>query len=380
MDFSNLSSKQILTPVEQNFRVFNWLYQSKILNFNMELQTQSNWCWAATSKSVSHFYGRFLNPWTQCKIASSELGQTCCTSPVPGPCNVPWYLDRALARTQNFVSFGGQMSWSDVKAQVDQGLVVGTRIGWSGGGGHFMVIYGVSKILNTEYFHIDDPIYGKSILTVSQFSNNYQGSGSWTHSYHTKKHSYLMWLKDLVVKAEWLKPIPEFRPILKMQYPQLEVEKNASEIQLSFPHFTYNIGLKEIGRDMDFKREPASVRVFEFEQEQPIALYDLSTDDANPELIQANTNRDYIGKVERSVVFLKENLKERREEGELKLLKFPALNAEALWINYEGSKDDHFYFVRGFDVPEGILDQGSFNETLNKLKENAERQDEMMGA
>lgn len=380
MDFSNLSSKQIQTPVEQNFRVFNWFYQSKILNFNMELQTQSNWCWAATSKSVSHFYAKLLNPWTQCKIASAELGQTCCTSPVPGPCNVPWYLDRALSRTQNFVSFGGQMSWSDVKAQVDQGLVVGTRIGWNGGGGHFMVIYGVSKILNTEYFHIDDPIYGKSILTVSQFSTNYQGSGSWTHSYLTKKHSYLMWLKDLVVKAEWLKPIPEFRPILKMQYPQLEVEKKTADIQLSFPHFTYTIGLKDIGREMDFNKEPGSVRVIEFEKEQPIALYDLSTDDANPELIQANTNTDYISKVERSVSFLKENLKERREEGELKLLKFPALNAEALWINYEGSKNDNFYFVRGFDVPEGILDQGSFNETLKKLKENAERQDEMMGA
>jgi len=131
---------------------------------------------------------------------------------------------------------------------------------------------------------------------------------------------------------------------------------------------------------MDFNKEPGSVRVIEFEKEQPIALYDLSTDDANPELIQANTNTDYISKVERSVSFLKENLKERREEGELKLLKFPALNAEALWINYEGSKNDNFYFVRGFDVPEGILDQGSFNETLNKLKENAERQDEMMGA
>lgn len=380
MDFSNLKSQQILTPVEQNFQVFNWFYQSKILNFNMELQTQSNWCWAATSKSVSHFYAHFLNPWTQCKIASSELGQTCCTSPVPGPCNVPWYLDRALTRTQNFVSFGGQMSWSDVKAQIDQGLVVGARIGWSGGGGHFVVIYGVSKILSTEYFYIDDPIYGKSILTVSQFSNNYQGSGSWTHSYHTKKHSYIMWLKDLVVKAEWLKPIPEFRPLLKMQNPQLEVEKSASDIQLSFPHFTYTISLKEIGRDMDFTKDPDSVRVIEFEKEQPIALYDLSTNDANPELIQANTNLDYIAKVERSVAFLKENLKERREEGELKLLKFPALNAEALWINYDGSKDDNFYFVRGFDVPEGILDQGSFNEILNKMKENVQRQDEMMGA
>jgi hypothetical protein len=88
-------------------RILDLLYSSVALNFNMQPQTQSNWCWAATSTSVSHYYSWF-SPWTQCKVANGELGYSnCCNSPVPSPCNVSWYLDRALTRTENFVSITG---------------------------------------------------------------------------------------------------------------------------------------------------------------------------------------------------------------------------------------------------------------------------------
>ncbi|QYF93254.1 hypothetical protein KY495_21655 [Massilia sp. PAMC28688] len=46
-----------------------------------------------------------------------------------------------------------------------------------------MVIYGYSTIGGGEYFDIDDPIYGKSHLPVSEFTSGYQGTGSWTHTY-----------------------------------------------------------------------------------------------------------------------------------------------------------------------------------------------------
>ena len=109
-------------PLQFEFRYLNWFYQNEVLPFNMEAQTQSNWCWAATSKSVSHFYSG-LSPWSQGKIAGKELTQACCTSPVPTACNVPWYLDKALSRTQNYVSMQfGTISWSEIKDQIDQGI------------------------------------------------------------------------------------------------------------------------------------------------------------------------------------------------------------------------------------------------------------------
>ncbi|HJT75373.1 MAG TPA: papain-like cysteine protease family protein, partial [Chitinophaga sp.] len=342
MSFTNLKEQVILKPVVQELNFLNNFYQSTVLPFNMEHQTQTNWCWAATSKSVSYFYASLLNPWSQCKIASAELSQTCCTSPVPGACNVPWYLDRALKRTNNFVALKGTMSWEDVKDEIDKGLVVGTRIGWSGGGGHFMCIYGVSKVLNTKYFHIDDPIYGKSVLTVSQYSTNYQGSGSWTHSYITKKHSYFMWLKDLVFKPELLKPIPEIRPLLRMQRPNLKLEKSPAEMELSFPHHTYVVSLKDIDKGIKIPAEPSSLRVIEMEEKNPVALYDLSTAAEAPQLLQVSTDDEYLNRIENGMEKIKTSLRDKEVEGEMRLLKFPALNLEALWL-YTGNKKTDRY-------------------------------------
>jgi len=76
------------------FDIWGNLIQSRQLAFAMQAQTESNWCWAAASTSVSHYYW-FLSTWTQCRVANAELGRgDCCASPAPGPCNVPWYLDR----------------------------------------------------------------------------------------------------------------------------------------------------------------------------------------------------------------------------------------------------------------------------------------------
>ena len=158
----------------------------------MQAQTQSNWCWAATARSASHYYW-FLSRWSQCNIACAELSlTTCCDAPVPDACNVSWWLAKALQRTQNFVSVTGPVDFAAVKAEIDAGRPVGARIGWSGGGGHFCVIYGYTAgLFGDNYFDIDDPIYGKSHLTVSDFSNNYQSTGTWTDTDFTKSTSTL---------------------------------------------------------------------------------------------------------------------------------------------------------------------------------------------
>ncbi|PSL19567.1 papain-like cysteine protease family protein [Chitinophaga ginsengisoli] len=381
MNFTNLQEQVIHKPFVDELIIWNIFYSSTVLNFNMEAQTQSNWCWAATSKSVSFFYSALLNPWTQCKIASAELGQTCCTSPVPGPCNVPWYLDKALTRTKNFVQLiSGTMTWEAVKAQIDAGLVVGTRIGWSGGGGHFMAIYGVSKILNTKYFHIDDPIYGKSVLTVNQFSTNYQGSGSWTHSYITKKHFYFMWIKDLVFKPELLKPIPEVRPLIRLQRPDLKADKTAAELELSFAHHAYVVGLKDIDKDIKIPERPSSLRVIELDQKKPVALYDLATTEDDPQVLQVSTDDDYLNRIENGMEKIKSSLREKEIEGEMRVLKFPALNLEALWLRTENKENDRYYLLRHFGQEDNVLNEGSFKELVFRQKAVTEKQDDLMGA
>lgn len=156
------------------------------LNVGMQTQQQTQWCWAAVATSVAGFYDASTT-WTQCSVVNAELGQTtCCTSGSSAACNKPWYLDLALTRVGHFDTWSaGAMSFADVRAEIDAGRPLGVRIGWSGNGGHFLVIEGYRNDANQQVA-VDDPWYGASDLTYATLSTSYQGSGTWTHSYETQ--------------------------------------------------------------------------------------------------------------------------------------------------------------------------------------------------
>jgi hypothetical protein len=159
------------------------------LTFTMQHQLQTEWCWAAVSTSVSHYYDS-SSTWTQCAVVNAELGQsTCCSNGGSNACNQPWYLQNALTRTGNLKSMKNQAeAFSAIDAEVDAGRPLCARIGWSGGGGHFVAIVGYDESLigGTNYLAIADPWYGSSDVAESTFRTAYHGTGSWTHSYYTQ--------------------------------------------------------------------------------------------------------------------------------------------------------------------------------------------------
>lgn len=156
------------------------------LDFTMQPQQQTNWCWAAVATSVALFYDP-SSTWTQCAVVNAELGRTdCCTHGSSAACNVPWYLDLALQRVGHFDSWSsGAMAFADVRTEIDDSRPLGVRVGWSGGGGHFLIIDGYLADA-TEQVAVEDPWYGASDLTHAALSTSYQGSGTWTHSYETQ--------------------------------------------------------------------------------------------------------------------------------------------------------------------------------------------------
>jgi hypothetical protein len=384
MSFEHLKIEHALPlTVRRTFKYFDWLYSYLVLPFNMQAQTQSNWCWAATSTSVSKFYS-FLSPWTQCKVASDELGLTCCNTPVPGACNVPWYLDRALTRTNNFISIqGGTVTWETVKLELEKGLVVGTRIGWNGGGGHFMVLHGVSSIGVTKYLHIDDPIYGKSALTYQQFATNYQGSGSWTHSYFTKKYFYFMWFKDLVFNPVLLKPIPEIRPLLSVYDQNPDIAALERDKDIGIPHFVYQLPLNTLVREPRLPAAPSSLRVLEMKKDEAVAFYDLGLDEQNPELRQMGTSPAYFELMNSALGKLKVAAEKRKTPGELRLLQVPALNMEVLWLGYDRAQSLFAILPRfhydGFENDK-VYEEGEFLRLLKKAAVKFKLDDDLLGA
>jgi Papain-like cysteine protease AvrRpt2 len=154
------------------------------LDFAMQHQQQTNWCWAAVATSVSLFYDP-ASTWTQCAVANSELGRTdCCGTGASGPCNVYGFLGSSLTTVGHLDHQTGSTStFGDVQTEIDAGRPLCARTAWSGGGAHFLAIIGY-RIFD-EMLAVDDPWYGKSDVSYATFTSSYQGSGSWTHSYFT---------------------------------------------------------------------------------------------------------------------------------------------------------------------------------------------------
>ena len=68
-------------------------------------------------------------------------------------------------------------------AAVDAGTPPCIRIGWSGGGGHFIGVYGIEP---TNLLWVTDPIYGQSLVSYTTLTGGtYQGNGTWTNTYFT---------------------------------------------------------------------------------------------------------------------------------------------------------------------------------------------------
>ncbi|MDQ1638875.1 MAG: hypothetical protein QOF62_2214 [Pyrinomonadaceae bacterium] len=382
-EFISVATRPYSTLLKE-LTIFGKLFSSRQLAFNMQPQTQTNWCWAATSTSVSHFYWA-LSSWTQCLVANAELSLTnCCNSMVPTACNVPWFLDRALTRTQNFVSISGPITFQQVRDEIDAGRPVGTRIGWSGGGGHFMAIYGYSLVEGVEYFDIDDPIYGKSHLTVADFSSNYQGSGSWTHAYLTKSY-FKMPIKELFPVDAILHKIWEARPLLKLkQDPTMRdnmFDAATERATIGMAQRVYSLSLDSLLGKSDPAPQPVALRVHELAGGQPSAFFDVTETD-QPRVLQMSASRNYLDPFTRALAEALTATEGLEHEAEIRLFRVPALNFEALWINHEGGSSDLLIPLRpvGKLVPYQTI---PFNEALEILREAAAplaQMDDTMGA
>ncbi len=166
---------------------------SRKLSLSVQPQEQTRWCWAAVSTSVSLFYSPAAT-WTQCSVANATLQRAdCCGNGAadPGKCNRDWYLDRALNATDNLDRVEPRpLVFDEVKEQIANDAVIGTRVAWRGGGGHFQTIVGwLVAGSGVEYIEISDPIYLDIQMVFSQFATHYQWGGDWTHSYLTRRPS-----------------------------------------------------------------------------------------------------------------------------------------------------------------------------------------------
>jgi hypothetical protein len=161
-------------------------------SFYLELkeqpQQESNWCWSATTVSITIYYDP-ASPWTQCTLVNKAFNQTtCCQNGSSNNCNQPWYGDQALSITGHLNSAtGGSLSLSAVMQQMRDSRPISIAIYWNGGGGHNPAIDGFDATDPTApVIEIEDPIFGHSTQDFNSFPTTYQGGAKWGNSFLTK--------------------------------------------------------------------------------------------------------------------------------------------------------------------------------------------------
>jgi hypothetical protein len=161
-----------------------------------QYQQQTNWCWAATTVSISLFYDP-SSTWTQCSLVNQYSNlTTCCGDGSSAACNHGGWPDLSLPYTGNYVSMSGvdqagttdKPSFQTILGQINAGRPVSVAIWWNGGGGgHNPAVDGYD---NTDSaaptIDVQDPWYGPSTQDFNSFPSSYNGGATWGSSYFTQ--------------------------------------------------------------------------------------------------------------------------------------------------------------------------------------------------
>lgn len=159
------------------------------IDFVMQAQCFSKWCWAASAASVSAYYD-VNTAWQQCTLAIQVLHRPdCCDRPChqdSAPYNVINTLGSPLHRVHclAFVRFRKAMR-HEVQQELRSKRPLCARTEWFGGSGHFVAIVAYSE--TSDEIAVRDSLFGDGLMPFDSFCDDYMRSGGrWTHSYFTK--------------------------------------------------------------------------------------------------------------------------------------------------------------------------------------------------
>lgn len=142
----------------------------KILTVTPYKQEQSNWCWAAASKTIVKYQtGKIV---AQCTLVKNGTGSSSCSNVAGTKTNVK------NALYANGVNKGSEvtLSWNTVVAQMDANRPVYSSIRWTAGGGHAHVIRGYYSTGYSSGVSYVDPASG---TTTSREWGTYVSNSQW---------------------------------------------------------------------------------------------------------------------------------------------------------------------------------------------------------
>ena len=160
---------------------------SRYLGLNEQHQQQTEWCWAATTVSISVFYDP-ASTWTQCTLVNKAFGQTtCCTNGSSSACNQGWWPNLSLPITGNLSSYTSTSApLATVISEINAGRPILIAIWWYGGGGHNPAIDGYDNCNSASPTMKYRSVLRPSTQDFNSFPSTYNGGASWGNTYYTK--------------------------------------------------------------------------------------------------------------------------------------------------------------------------------------------------
>ncbi|MFF1375264.1 papain-like cysteine protease family protein [Streptomyces sp. NPDC058308] len=152
---------------------------AKRLNITMQSQQKTNWCWAAGGNTIATYLGRTYSQNQFCNAAFGRNQSTECPNNQATLGNVQSGLRWAGINPGSYVT--GWLRYPTVKAEIDAGRPVETRIQWSNGGGHMHVLYGYDDASSWVYWGDPWPSNDRyNWASHAWYVDN--NTFSWTHS------------------------------------------------------------------------------------------------------------------------------------------------------------------------------------------------------
>src|SRR6185437_8312909 len=167
----------------------SFIVNAQILPVSLVVQEQDQWCWAGCSKCILNYYGDSVN---QCDIAEytrtvatwHSFGSTnCCINSSLG-CNY-WNYNGGYAGSiwdilYHFDSIANivedyTLTTDEIAAQLSANHLFVEHWSWPGGGGHFVVGYGISGSGRSASIYYMNPWPGEG-LNICTYSWMLSGS------------------------------------------------------------------------------------------------------------------------------------------------------------------------------------------------------------
>ena len=177
----------------------------------LELQQQSNWCWAACARMAISAY--FNPPVSQASIAVSTLLGSFVENPTQSQIiqynqdgNYIKVMDilENILKTEDPCYIIGSLNETSIEEFIDEGNPIIAEVG---GGSHFIVIYGYHKENSKLYLHVYDPYdYEKfgHLLDEDFDDGPYQRLNDYAILYSDLKEadSTIGWVSSIIVNAD----------------------------------------------------------------------------------------------------------------------------------------------------------------------------------